>query len=148
MLLRLVLAYCLCGRGLRLTAVRAAAVGSADISNVALLKRLRNREAWLQLLIGRLLGACVGAPAHGRLIRLVDATSVSKAGRAERNCNGQRRIHSAFDLPAERFGHFELADQKGGERLDRIPVIKGEIRIGDAAYLQPERTAAVSKAAM
>ena len=36
-----------------------------------------------------------------------------------------------------------LTDQKGGERLDRIPVVKGEIRIADRAYLQPDRMAAV-----
>ena len=29
--------------------------------------------------------------------------------------------------------------KKGGERLDRIPVVEGEIRIGDRAYLQPDR---------
>jgi hypothetical protein len=43
----------------------------------------------------------------------------------------------AFDLPSERFGSFELTDEKGGERLDRIPIVRGEIRIGDRAYLQP-----------
>lgn len=34
-------------------------------------------------------------------------------------------------------------DQREGERLDRIPVVKHEIRIGDRAYLQPDRIAAV-----
>ena len=29
--------------------------------------------------------------------------------------------------------------KKGGERVNRIPVVKGEIRIGDRAYLQPDR---------
>ena len=56
------------------------------------------------------------------------------------------RIHSAFDLPGERFGHFELTDEQGGETLDRIPVVKGEIRIGDRAYLQPDRMADVLEA--
>ena len=53
------------------------------------------------------------------------------------------RIHSAFDLPGECFGFFELTDQEGGETLDRIPVVKGEIRIADRAYLQPDRIAGV-----
>jgi IS4 transposase len=48
-------------------------------------------------------------------------------------------MHCAFDLPRERFGHLELTDEREGERLDRIPVIEGEIRIGDAAHLQPDR---------
>jgi hypothetical protein len=36
-----------------------------------------------------------------------------------------------------------LTDQTGGERLDRIPVETGEIRIADRAHMQPERVAAV-----
>jgi hypothetical protein len=46
-------------------------------------------------------------------------------------------------LPCERFSHFELTDEREGERLDRIPVIKGEIRIADRAYLSAERIAHV-----
>jgi hypothetical protein len=42
-------------------------------------------------------------------------------------------------LPHERFGFFELIDEKGGETLNRIPTVAGEIRIGDRAYLQPDR---------
>jgi IS4 transposase len=53
------------------------------------------------------------------------------------------RVHSAFDLPAERFAAFAVSEEKGGERLDRIAVEPGEIRIADRAYLQPDRIAAV-----
>jgi Transposase DDE domain len=56
------------------------------------------------------------------------------------------RIHSAFDLPDERFGHFELTDQREGETLDRIAAVKGEIRIADRVYLQPDRMARVIEA--
>ena len=41
LLLRLLLAYCLGEKGLRLTAVRAASMGLAGVSNVALPHRLR-----------------------------------------------------------------------------------------------------------
>lgn len=142
MLLRLILACRIGTGGLRLTAAWATASGLADVSNVAPLSRLRSCEAWLQSLIGRLLSAWAGAPATGRLIGDVDATSVAKAARAERIRNGLWRVHGAFDLPAERFGHFEHTDERGGERLDRVPVIEGEIRIGDAAYLLPLRLVA------
>src|SRR5471030_2475012 len=142
-LLRLVLAYCLGKRGLRLTAAWAAAIGLADISNVAVLYRLQQCGAWLTLLIGRVLADGVPKPSRGRLIRIVDGTTVAKAGRAGKRRNALWRIHSAFDLPSERFGWFELTDQQEGERLDRIPVVKGEIRIADRAYLQPDRIAAV-----
>lgn len=142
-LLRLILAYCLGERGLRLTAAWATSVGLADISNVALLYRLRQCGDWLTLLVGQALAAAAPKASQGRLIRLVDATTVPKKGGAQQ---GVWRIHSAFDLPRERFGHFELTDQQGGETLDRIPVVKGEIRIGDRAYLQPNRMAALKDA--
>jgi hypothetical protein len=145
-LLRMILAYCLGERGLRLTAAWASAVGLADISNVALLLRLRQCGDWLALLVGQVLAAATPVAGHGRLIRLVDATMVPKAGRQAKTKNNLWRIHSAFDLPSERFGFFELTDEEGGERLDRIPVVPGEIRIGDRAYLQPDRMAAVLEA--
>jgi IS4 transposase len=77
------------------------------------------------------------------MIRIIDATTVAKAGPEARKKSHLWRIHSAFDLPQERFGHFALTDQKAGETLDRIPVVKGEIRIGDRAYLQPDRMGVV-----
>jgi IS4 transposase len=80
---------------------------------------------------------------RGRLIRIVDATTVPKAGPTARKQSELWRIHSAFDLPHERFGHFELTDQQEGETLDRIAVVKGEIRLADRAYLQPDRMAAL-----
>jgi hypothetical protein len=142
-LLRLILAYCLGDRGLRLTCAWAAASGLADISNVALLYRLRQCGDWLSLLIGRVLSAHAPEAGRGRLIRLIDATNVPQAGAVAHRKNRVWRVHSAFDLPAERFGHFELTDQQGAERLDRIPVVKGEIRIADRVYLHPDHMAAV-----
>jgi hypothetical protein len=142
-LLRLVLAYCLGDRGLRLTAAWAASIGLVDISNVALLQRLRNCGGWLTVLIGQVLATAAPAASGGRLIRIIDATSVPQAGSAAKRENKLWRIHCAFDLPRERFGHVELTDERGGERLDRIPVVKGEIRLADAAHLQPDRMAHV-----
>src|SRR3954471_4485936 len=79
-LLRLVLAYGLRQGGLRSTAAWASAVGLADISNLALLNRLRGCGDWLAALVGGLLAAAVPMPSRGRLIRLIDATPVPKAG--------------------------------------------------------------------
>jgi hypothetical protein len=145
-LLRVILAYCLGEMGLRSTAAWAASVGLVDISNVALLKRLRKCGGWLAMLMGQVLAAAAPAASRGRMIRIVDATTVPKAGPAARKQNQLWRVHSAFDLPHERFGHFELTDQEAGETLDRIPVIKGEIRLADRAYLQPDRMATVLEA--
>jgi hypothetical protein len=142
-LLRMILAYCLGEGGLRSTAAWATSIGLADISNVALLYRLRQCGDWLGLLVGQVLTAAAPKAARGRQIRIIDATTVPKAGPAAKKQSRLWRIHSAFDVPRERFGYFELTDEQAGETLDRIAVVKGEIRIGDRAYLQPDRMAAV-----
>ena len=145
-LLRLILAYCLGDRGLRSTVAWATSVGFVDISNVALLYRLRQCGDWLAWLVGQTLTAAAPKASRGRLIRVIDATTVPKAGPTARKKSELWRIHSAFDLPRERFGHFELTDQQEGETLDRIAVVKGEIRLADRAYLQPDRMADVLEA--
>lgn len=145
--LRLVLAYCWSGYGLRLAAAWAEAVGLASLSNVALLKRLRNSADWLERLVGRLVGGnpCAAdlAVAKGRPVRLVDATSVAKAGRSARESGGRWRIHSVFDLASERFTAFDLTDESEPEVIDRADVVPGEIRVADRAYLQADRVAKV-----
>lgn len=141
--LRMILGYCLGGGGLRSTAAWAASIGLADVANTALLYRLRQSGDWLAWLVGQVLASSAPAASRGRLIRAIDATHVPKAGAAAKKKNKLWRIHSAFDLPCERFGHFELTDEKEGERLDRIPVVKGEIRLADRAYLAANRIATV-----
>lgn len=141
--LRLVLAYCWGWRGLRLTAAWAEAIGLASLSNVALLKRLRKSADWLEQLVCRLISTGTReaglAAAKGRSVRLVDATSVAKAGRDARESGGRWRIHSVFDLASECFTVFELTDESEAEVIDRADVVAGEIRICDRAYLQPDR---------
>ena len=86
-LLRIILAYCLGERGLRSTAAWASAVGLVDMSNVALLYRLRRCGNWLTMLVGRTLAFDAPKAAQGRLIRLIDATTVPKAGTQARMQN-------------------------------------------------------------
>src|SRR5258705_2122840 len=81
-LLRLILAYCLGDRGLRATAAWAASVGLVDISNVAVLYRLRQCGDWLAMLIGQALAAGAPTASRDRMIRIIDATTVTKAGPA------------------------------------------------------------------
>ena len=74
-LLRLILAYCLGGMGLRSTSAWAASAGLADLSNVALPQRLRNCGAWMERQFqkpGRKLGKTMG---YGGFI----APSISQA---------------------------------------------------------------------
>jgi Transposase DDE domain len=145
-LLRLIFAYCLGDHGLRLTAAWATSMGLVDISAPGLLYRLRQSGDWLSFLIDRLLHSAAPKASRGRLIRIIDGTSVPKAGKKAKRESALWRVHSAFDLPGERFSYFELTDEKQGETLDRIPIVKGEIRIADRAYLQPDRIARVLEA--
>lgn len=146
-LLRLILAYCLGVMGLRLTAAWAETIGLASLSNVALLGRLRNAVPWLESILARLLAPAAagsrGAVAEGRLIRLVDATTVRKAGKSARESGRLWRIHAVYDLPAERFSAFEFTDEKGAERINRMAVIPGELRIADAVHCRADDLADV-----
>jgi hypothetical protein len=53
-MLRMILAYCLGGGGLRSTAAWAASVGFVDVANTVLLYRLRQSEKWLTWLVQRI----------------------------------------------------------------------------------------------
>ena len=103
-LLRITLAYCLGGMGLRSTSAWAASVGLADLSNVALLGRLQNSTAWMQRLVEELLAANSArthALARGRPVRLLDGTLVPKASVKSRQTGEFWRIHAVFDLPLQ-----------------------------------------------
>jgi Transposase DDE domain len=138
-LLRLTLSYCLGHMGLRGTAAWAEAIGVASVSDVALLGRFRNTAQWLSLLVAGLVARGCPEAAKGRLIRILDGSSVPKAGREARRTNSLWRIHASFELPSERFDFLELTDETGGERLDRVPVVRGELRMADAAFLQVDQ---------
>lgn len=146
-LLRTLLLYCLTEMSLRTTAARAEASALAAVSGVAVWKRLAKATPWLeQLVAGLLLAACKAAmpvAAKGRLIRCIDATTLSGPSLAAKAAGELWRLHCIYDAQRERFSAFELTDERGGETLDRIAVIPGEIRLGDRAYLQPDRMARV-----
>ena len=97
--LRILLMHLGCGYSLRETAVRARQAGLADLSDVALLKRLRKAKGWLNELC-RGLFAERGLKCHDGLgvsLRLIDATVVKEPGRAASGasitaCGGRRSV--------------------------------------------------------
>ena len=85
-LLRMLLIHLGCGHSLRETVVRARQANLADLSDVALLKRLRKSKDWLYALCVRLFqehGIAV-ATGGGFQIRAFDATTVKEPGKTER----------------------------------------------------------------
>jgi hypothetical protein len=83
-LLRMLMLHVARGYSLRETVVRARLANWSNISDVALLKRLRNSEEWLRLLCMELLRENVAYRLEecvSRTIRIVDGTIVRELGK-------------------------------------------------------------------
>jgi len=133
------------GYSLRETAVRARRSGLAEVSDVALLLRLRKVQRWWrQLCLGLLQesGWSVGAdPRHWNL-RAVDGTLVKEPGRT----GGQWRIHYSLRLPSLECDSFEVTAARGsgtGEKLERLAVAPGDLILADRGFCPPAGVAAV-----
>lgn len=131
-LLRLILAYGACGLSLRQTAAWAAESKVAEVSDVAVMKRLRGAADWVGHLLARMLAERAplpGPPGRARL-RLVDATAVSSLG----NEGAVWRIHCGFDLDRMCIDGIEFTDEKTGENLGRVPLQADDIVVADRGY--------------
>jgi hypothetical protein len=134
-LLRTLLLHVGCGFSLRDTAVRAQQAGLADLSAVAVLKRLRKSEAWLQTLAVGLWQqrGVPHFPSPTRRMRLIDATTIKEPGPT----GSLWRLHYSLQVPSLRCDFFKLTPTQGegtGEGLWQIPVVKGDFLIADRGY--------------
>jgi Transposase DDE domain len=134
-LLRTLLLHVGLGYSLRETVLRARLAGWADVSDVALLKRLRNSDQWLRLLcIGlvRESGAEVLENTVGP-VRIVDGTIIKEPGKT----GSQWRILYSMRLPSLTCDFLEVTTSNGegnGESLNRLPVARHELILADAGY--------------
>lgn len=143
-LLRLILLHAASGLSLRQAVARASAAGLAQISDVALLKRLRRAEPWLQSLTATMLARSRFAPQLPALpakwqVRVVDATNVEESGATGTDW----RLHYTLALPSLACDFFEVTDVKGGETYKRVPVRRGDVILGDRGYAHREGVAHV-----
>jgi hypothetical protein len=135
-LLRVLLLHVARGYSLRETVVRSKLANWTDISDVALLKRLRNSEEWLRLLCTELLRENVAYRLEkgiSRTIRIVDGTIVREPGKT----GSQWRILYSIRLPSLVCDFFEVTATIGegsGESLNRLPVGPRELILADAGY--------------
>ncbi len=134
-LLRTVMLHVGCGYSLRETVVRARESGLADLSDVALLKRLRKCEQWLYTLaVGLWQQRGLAELSVGkRVVRLIDATTVKEPGKT----GSLWRIHYSLQVPSLRCDFFKVTATEGegtGEGLWQIPVQKGEYLMADRGY--------------
>jgi len=144
-LLRLVLAYSLCGLSLRATAAWAETQGLASVSDVALRNRLRKAAPWVgQLLAAKLAERVEGLkpqPLAYRL-RIVDATTASIPGSRGTNY----RVHLGFDLGSLEVDRIEVTGAEGGETYSRLEIKAGDLILADRGYCHRSGLMAVRQA--
>jgi hypothetical protein len=133
MLLRLILLHVAGGISLRQTVARAKAMDWVDISDVAMLKRLRASANWLEYLCSAMWTrpqwpAC--APFQKWRWRVVDATTIQEPAAVGISW----RIHYVVGLPHLGCDHIQVTTVKGGESFCRIPVRAGDVILADRGY--------------
>jgi len=132
-LLRLALAYGVCDLTLRETSVWAAMAGIGELSDVAVMNRLRRAADWLGYLVVRWLQDHeFGAAVPQWPVRIVDATVICKPG----SKGTDWRLHLGLDLAQQRIISAELTGPEGGETFRRHQVPAGQIVLGDRGYAQ------------
>ena len=134
-LLRVLLIHLGCGHSLRETAVRARKAQLANLSSVALWKRLRKSQDWLQALCVELFrerGVELAGQA-GFQVRAIDATTVKEPGKS----GSLWRIHYSVRLPSLACDYFKLTETEGpgtGESLRQFPIREGDYLLADRGY--------------
>lgn len=131
-LLRLILFYATSDWSFRLIGAWALLIGIGYLSDVAVLKRLRNSQKWIGKLVATILQKRVSAlqSMPGVRLRVVDATTISVPG----SKGIDWRIHLSFDLGNLCLDGVEITDKYGGESLARFEAQANEIWVADGAY--------------
>jgi hypothetical protein len=134
-LLRVLLLHLGCGYSMRETVVRAKEAKLADLSDVALLKRLRKSKDWLyQLCCALFAERGMGSAASSQpMLRLVDSTVVQEPGKT----GALWRIHYSLQWPTLVCDYFEVTGCEGkgtGETLQHYPIRAGEYLLADRGY--------------
>ena len=134
-LLRPLLFHAVNDGGLRETVAQARAAGIAEMSQVALFKRLRTSGKWLAWIGSGLCRALREEPRvpHGLRPRAVDSTALQ--GPASKGTDW--RVHYSLDLRTLACDWFEVTDAHGAELLERTPMEKGDVFLADRNYLRP-----------
>lgn len=146
-LLRVLLLHVGKGYSLRETAVRAREAGLADVSDVALLKRLRNADQWWRELCVGLLresGFHMGCDSRGWNVRAVDGTLIKEPGPR----GSLWRIHYSLQLPDLECDQFLLTPVKGrgtGEALQHMPAAARDLVLADRGFCRPVGVRALSE---
>jgi len=146
-MMRILLLHIAQGYSLRETVTRAKLAHIADLSDVALLKRLRCAEQWFKALCLALLAERGIKPMKANTLipmRLADGTTVKEPGKT----GSVWRIHYSISLPDLRCDYFKLTKTQGEETAEtfkQFPIKKGECIIGDRGYSKSQGIAYVDR---
>lgn len=134
-LLRILLIHLADGCSMRETVVRAKEAKLAEISDVALFKRLKASSEWLRWISVNLvdeLNINTEKPEWLRKfnVRLVDASVITEPG----STGSDWRLHYSIELFGLLCDHFQITDHKTGETFSNFIIKKGDLMIGDRGY--------------
>jgi len=145
MLLRLILAYGPGGLSLRAAAAWAGINGLADLSDTAVMNRIRKSAGWLGEIAGVLLrrrapaARSGGGILAGRQLRILDGSVITAPG----SQGTDWRLHATYDPAGGRFTDLELTDCHGSEGFARATLRPGDVALADRNYAKPAALAAV-----
>jgi len=133
--LRVLLMHLGCGLSMRETVTRAEEAHLAELSDVALLKRIRKSQEWLFELCRALFEERGLRPKAGlgNRVRLIDATEVKEPGKT----GSLWRIHYSLRWPDWKCDFFKLTAVEGkgtGESLQQFPLQEGDQVLADRGY--------------
>jgi hypothetical protein len=120
---------------LKETAVRAREADFADVSSVALFKRLKKCGEWLRwLAVGVmekwLMPSAPGPCSMDLPLKIIDGTTIQEPGAKGTSW----RVHYAIRLPSMTCEEFKVTSPTEGESLEHFSVTPGDIFLGDRAY--------------
>lgn len=134
-LLRVLLIHLADGCSLRETAVRARAGDLAQVSDVALLKRLRQCGPWFQWMIQQMtasLSLAMDADdvLADKTVRLIDGSVVCEPGAT----GSTWRLHYALNLRTLGCDEVQVTEAHAGESLTRFSIRAGEVVMADRGF--------------
>ena len=134
-LIRILLIHLADGRSLRTTAAYAREANLCNLSDIALLKRLKASAEWMRWIAVKLLQSLENKSQFkqfpGRFrIRLVDGTAVSEPG----STGSDWRIHYSINLMGLHCDTFRVTDQHVGENLTLYPIERNDLILADRGY--------------
>jgi len=141
-LLQMLMIWAVGERSLRETVEVASEAGLAELSDVALLKRLKRASPWIGGLLGEMLTQRRDALAKGVRIRVIDATAIARVGHRGTDL----RVHLAMDLGLNCVDSIDITDSGGAESLDRFAFLPDEIVLADRGYAHRKPLARLSEA--